>query len=134
MCKRFRSLRKGRIKAPTSIPVAFSIFSSSAICKDSLSFFPFLTAIELRYRGPTSDSDPGILAFSLIFGRLVAPLILLLSTVTENCINCSALLSVAFSVIIAEIVCVKAEKITRFSNCKIAFQRFDFSSFHGKII
>ena len=84
----------------------------------------------LRNRGPTSDSDPGILAFSLIFGRLVAPLILLLSTVSnaEKYINCSALLSVAFSVIIAEIVCVKAEKITRFSNCKIAFERFDFSS------
>ena len=90
----------------------------------------------LRNRGPTSDSDPGILAFSLIFGRLVAPLILLLSTVSnaEKYINCSALLSVAFSVIIAEIVCVKAEKITRFSNCKIAFERFDFSSRLGKTI
>ena len=90
----------------------------------------------LRNRGPTSDSDPGILAFSLIFGRLVAPLILLLSTVAnaEICINCSALLSLAFSVIIAEIVFVKAEKITRFSNCKIAFERFDFSSCLVKII
>ena len=77
----------------------------------------------LRNRGPTSDSDPGILAFSLIFGRLVAPLIILLSTVSnaEKCINCSALLSIAFSVINAEMICVKAEKITRFSNCKIAF-------------
>ena len=86
----------------------------------------------LRNRGPTSDSDPGILAFSLIFGRLVAPLILLLSSVAnaENCINCSALLNI----IIAEIVCVKAEKITRFSNCKIAFERLDFSSRLGKTI
>ena len=35
----------------------------------------------LRNRGPTSDSDPGILAFSLRFGRLGALLMLLLSTV-----------------------------------------------------